>query len=143
METLSTIKIKYKDGTYSKQIPISILSKYVKWNKKNTLVDVLGEIDINTKGSVQDQLDTLFTEKIDTEQLRYYVANLIADEVTDWLDTNINPISGDLVVIDPSLNISGAAADAKATGDAIQSSNAEIQELQNFMAHLVQEKVLL
>ncbi len=136
METLSTIKIKYKDGTYSKQIPISILSKYVKWNKKNTLVDVLGEIDINTKGSVQDQLDTLFTEKIDIEQLRYYVANLIADEVTDWLDTNINPISGDLVIIDPSLNISGAAADAKATGDAIQSSNAEIQELQNSLNNL-------
>ena len=136
MESLSTIKIKYKDGTYSKQIPISILSRYVKWNKKNTLVDVLGEIDINTKGSVQDQLDTLFTEKIDTEQLRYYVAHLIADEVADWLDTNINPVSEDLVIIDPSLSLSGGAAEAKATGDAIQLNNAEIQELQNSLNNL-------
>jgi len=60
------------------------------------------------------------------EQLRYYVANLIVDEVTDWLDTNINPISEDLVIIDSSLSISGAAADAKKTGDEISELNERI-----------------
>lgn len=36
--------------------------------------------------------------------------------VTEWLDENVNPV-GSAVVVDSSLSISGAAADAKITGD--------------------------
>ena len=133
MNMLSTIKIKYKDGTYSNQIPISILSKYVKWDNKNTLVDVLGEIDINTRGSIQDQLDELFVGKIDAEQLKYYIGHQISDEVVRWLDANVNVISEDQLIINPSLTIPGAAADAKATGDALAQIDSRVQDIQTML----------
>lgn len=40
----------------------------------------------------------------------------IASNVTSWLNTNVNPV-GSAVVVDASLSVSGAAADAKVTGD--------------------------
>lgn len=42
----------------------------------------------------------------------------VAEAVTDWLDTNVNPV-GSAVVVDSTLLIEGAAADAKATGDGL------------------------
>lgn len=51
----------------------------------------------------------------------------IASAVTDWMDTNIH--EDPTVVIDASLNTSGAAADAKAAGD-------EIRELKSAIADL-------
>ena len=46
----------------------------------------------------------------------------VAEYVTDWLDDNVDPV-GSAVVVDASLSIEGAAADAKATGDAIAGSS--------------------
>lgn len=40
----------------------------------------------------------------------------IASAVTDWLEENVDPV-GSAVVVDSSLTVSGAAADAKVTGD--------------------------
>ena len=40
----------------------------------------------------------------------------VADAVTDWLDANVNPV-GSAVVVDSSFSVTGAAADAKKTGD--------------------------
>lgn len=42
----------------------------------------------------------------------------VAEAVTDWLDTNVNPV-GSAVVVDSTLSVTGAAADAKKTGDEI------------------------
>ena len=42
----------------------------------------------------------------------------ISSAVTDWLGDNVDPV-GSAVVVDSSLSIEGAAADAKATGDAL------------------------
>lgn len=55
------------------------------------------------------------SERFDSES---YLLGLskITDAVTDWLDENVEPV-GSAVVVDSSLSISGAAADAKETGD--------------------------
>lgn len=45
----------------------------------------------------------------------------VQQQITDWLENNVDPETG--YVIDTSLTIAGAAADAKATGDAIDEIN--------------------
>lgn len=42
----------------------------------------------------------------------------VATAVSDWLNTNVDPV-GSAVVVDSSLSIEGAAADAKTTGEAV------------------------
>lgn len=49
----------------------------------------------------------------------------IASAVTDWLEENVDPV-GSAVVVDSTLSIEGAAADAKATGDAIAAKTTEL-----------------
>ena len=59
MDKLTAIKIKYNDGTYSDEIPISVLSENVEWDSAHTLVEVLGSIDVDAKGTIQAQIDKL------------------------------------------------------------------------------------
>ena len=59
MNKLTAIKIKYDDGTYSDKIPVSVLSENVEWDNTHTLVDVLGSIDVDAKGTIQAQIDKL------------------------------------------------------------------------------------
>ena len=59
MDKLTAIKIKYNDGTYSDEIPVSVLSENVEWDNTHTLVDVLGSIDVDADGTVQDQIKKL------------------------------------------------------------------------------------
>ena len=59
MDKLTAIKIKYDDGTYSDEIPVSVLSENVEWDSTHTLVDVLGSIDVDVTGTVQAQIDKL------------------------------------------------------------------------------------
>ena len=47
-----------------------------------------------------------------------FVKNGMSDYVTDWLDDHVDPV-GSAVILDDSLSIEGAAADAKAVGDAL------------------------
>lgn len=62
-------------------------------------------------GSVEDAVDSYLTENPDV------IADGAAQGVTDWLEENITQPTNP--VIDASLSVSGAAADAKATGDEI------------------------
>ena len=59
MDKLTAIKIKYKDGTYSDEIPVGVLSENVEWDSTHTLVGVLGSVDVDAKGTIQDQIDKL------------------------------------------------------------------------------------
>ena len=118
MDKLTAIKIKYDDGTYSDEIPISVLSENVEWDSTHTLVDVLGSIDVDVTGTIQDQISQLFNEKVSNTQLSNYVASQLNIDVTNWLNTNVNPV-GSAVIVDDSLSIEGAAADAKFTGEKI------------------------
>ena len=66
MNKLTAIKIKYNDGTYSDEIPVSALAENVKWDNTHTLVDVLGNVDVSAKGTIQAQIDKLFNEKVNS-----------------------------------------------------------------------------
>lgn len=61
MDKLTGIKIKYENGTYSDQIPVGAFAVNVGWDSTHTLVDIIGDIDIATDGSLQDQIDALLT----------------------------------------------------------------------------------
>ena len=118
MDKLTAIKIKYNDGTYSDEIPISALAENVEWNNSYSLVDILGEVAYDTKGSIQDQISQLFNEKINLSTMQDYINNTMPSYITSWLNQNVNPV-GSAVIVDSSLSVSGAAADAKVTGDEI------------------------
>lgn len=118
MDKLTAIKIKYDDGTYSDEIPISVLAENVEWDSTHTLVDILGSVDIDVTGTIQDQISQLFNEKVSNYDMQNYISSSMPTYITNWLNTNVNPV-GSAVVVDSSLTISGAAADAKVTGDNI------------------------
>jgi len=47
--------------------------------------------------------------------MQSYISSSMPTYITNWLNTNVNPV-GSAIVVDNSLTISGAAADAKAVG---------------------------
>lgn len=111
MDKLTAIRIKYDDGTYSEEIPVSALAEDIIWNSSHNLVDILGEVDL-TKGNIQQQLN----EKFNTDDISTYVDTQISTDVTAWLNEHVNPV-GSAVVVDNSLTVTGAAADAQKTGE--------------------------
>lgn len=126
MDKLTAIKIKYDDGTYSDEIPISVLSENVEWDNTHTLVDVLGSIDVDVTGTIQDQISQLFNEKVSNSDMQNYITSSMPTYITTWLNTNVNPV-GSAVVVDSSLTILGAAADAKKTGDEIDKIKEDLE----------------
>ena len=67
---------------------------------------------------VQEEINNKLDEMATSGALSNLLAPLIPDLVTNWLNTNVNPV-GSAVVVDNSLTVSGAAADAKKTGQGI------------------------
>ena len=74
-------------------------------------LDKTGLQDFSTK--LYTKLKSVFAVKGE-----YATDEQVASAVTDWLDTNVDPV-GSAVVVDSTLSISGAAADAKMVGDEI------------------------
>lgn len=68
---------------------------------------------------VANQIDASVGRQIN-QSVEQQLPAVIPDAVSDWLDENITPTTP---IVDPSLNISGAAADAKVTGDKIKEIN--------------------
>lgn len=121
MDRLTAIRIKYKDETFSDDIPVGVLAQNIQYHE-NTLIDVIGDnIDVNQKGSLQDQINKLNSEKIDFTKLENYVRGQIS-----------------LIIIDDSLSISGGAADAKVTGDQING----LKDILNFNKQVPPGRVL-
>ncbi len=131
MNKLTAIRIKYDDGTYSDEIPVSTLAEYILWDDSHNLVDILGNIDMS-KGTVQAQLN----DKIDNEALAQYLSDEISADVTNWLNTYVTPV-GSAVIVDSGLTIEGAAADAKATGDALSELNERLGITENKIDDIV------
>lgn len=63
----------------------------------------------------------------------------VAEATADWLSENITVTSG--VTIDTSLSVSGAAADAKVTGDAISILNSAISSITNVPTTAVRQAI--
>lgn len=112
MNKITSIKIKYNDETFSDQIPISVLAENINWDDTHSIIDAIGAVDINTTGSLQDQINN----KVNTTDLSNYVNSQLAGDIADWLNANVNPV-GSAVVVDKTFSIEGAAADAKAVID--------------------------
>ena len=129
MDKITAIKIRHTDNTYSDKIPFTVLAENVEWNEDKNLVDILGTIDLNK--NIQNQIDQLYNNKISLVQLNNYVNNQLNNKVTSWLDQNVNPI-GSAVIVDKSLSLDGAAADAKTVGEAIA-------ELENHLNIILQQ----
>ncbi len=104
MSKLTTIRIRYENGTYSEQIPVGVFAENVNWTDTITLTDVLGQVAFDTKGPIQEQIDKLLTEKVDYSQLNNYIAN--------WINNNFIQVQ-----TDTTLTQSGIPADAKTVGD--------------------------
>ena len=66
---------------------------------------------------VQNEINNKITDMVNSGEFVSIIAPYISPQVTEWLAEHITQPSG--VVIDTSLTVSGACADAKATGDAI------------------------
>ena len=97
------------DGTLS-----DLLAPLVSADIGDVVADQIGAVVGDQIGAVVgDQIDAVVADQIDAA-----VAPEIPGAVTDWLDENVDPV-GSAVVVDSTLSISGAAADAKVTGDLI------------------------
>ena len=120
MNKLTSIRIKQDDGTYSDDIPVQVLAENVVWDEtsSNSIVDIIGQVDLDTNGSIQSQITLLDNRKLNIADLNSYIASQISTDVTNWLSNNVNPV-GSAVTVDQSLTISGSAADSKVVGDNI------------------------
>lgn len=63
MDKLTAIKIKYIDGTYSDEIPLSAIAQNIDWDSSHSIVDILGNVDFSTKGSIQTQINNILAQK--------------------------------------------------------------------------------
>ena len=74
---------------------------------------------------VQNEINNKLDEMAGDGSLSAILAPILAEDipgaVTSWLNENVTPV-GSAVVVDSTLSISGAAADAKATGDSLAES---------------------
>ena len=100
--------------------------------QSGTLDEILAPIvEEQLGGVVSEQIDGAVAEQIDESvlnQLPNAISDMsptaISDAVDSWLDTHLDPQTA--TVIDDSLTISGAAADAKVTGEKIQEAQAAV-----------------
>lgn len=96
--------------------------------------------------TVASQIDAVVAEQIDdtvADQLGSVVEEQIgtpaSEAATEWLQENVTPV-GSAVVVDESLSISGAAADAKVTGDTFDGIEDVIREL-NVMDYIMKYRI--
>ena len=75
---------------------------------------------------VQEEINNKLDEMASSGALSNLLAPLIPDLVTNWLTAHVNPV-GSAVVVDNSLTVSGAAADAKITGQRISTNKTAIE----------------
>lgn len=146
-DKINAIKIKQPNGSYSDQIPISVLVQNVQWDQDHSLLDALGSVDLSSsgKGNLQHQIDELDEDKISHDdfnsQLDEFLSQQIKEDTESWLEENINP--GEGFGITTNLTLSGWAADAKAVGDAINAKTFPIDStLSDNSTNPVQNKVI-
>lgn len=74
-----------------------------------------------TNLDVQEEINNKLDEMAEDGTLSALFEPFISADITDWLEKNVDPV-GSAVIVDKSLTVSGAAADAKVVGDSILSN---------------------
>ena len=111
----------------------------------NKVVDYLNNVikDVNALGTAFEELDAMVNDYFDNLDVQEEINNkldsmaedgtldamilpLVGDAVSEWLEDNVTP-TGSAVLVDNTLTISGAAADAKVTGDEISDLKSDIK----------------
>lgn len=90
---------------------------------ENYVNTYFSSLDVQTE--INNKLDEMASDTSE-HGLSALLAPFIPDLVTDWLQANVTPV-GSAVVVNPELNISGAAADAKVTGDKFTSLESSLK----------------
>lgn len=84
--------------------------------------------DLDVQQEINNKLDAMVADGTLSALIAPLVGDDIQDSVTEWLNENVDPV-GSAVVVDSSLSITGAAADAKVTGDDIGAINTTLNKL--------------
>ena len=115
-----------------------LLNKVVDYLNKNVdNVNALGDAfnslqkyvqDYFTNLDVQQEINAKLDEMVEDGTLDELILPLVGDAVSDWLEENVTP-TGSAVLVDSTLTISGASADAKVTGDEISDLKSAIDKL--------------
>lgn len=90
---------------------------------KNYIDNYFDNLDVQEE--IDNKLDEMATDGTLTNLLESIVSDDIPSLVTAWLVANVTPV-GSAVVVDTSLTVSGAAADAKVVGDDITKLSTEL-----------------
>lgn len=141
MNKLKYIRVQEQDNSYSADIPIGADAQNIDMKNNNTLQDTIGNLDVSTDDNITEQLASLHQgiNSLDSDKLnKSDVNNYVPSVVTNWLNTNVNPV-GSAVTIDKSLSIEDSAADSKITGDIIK-INSEALYTYTGMLHLTWTK---
>lgn len=91
--------------------------------------------NLDVQQEINNKLDEMAQDGTLDALIQPLVDSAVSDAVSEWLEENVNP-AGSAVVVDSSLTVSGAAADAKVTGDGIRDLKSDflnaIQYLKTF-----------
>lgn len=79
--------------------------------------------NLDVQEEINNKLDEMAEDGSLTALLQPFIENQISTDVTAWLQAHITPTSP---AVDSSLTVSGAAADAKVTGDKIEDLKADL-----------------
>lgn len=91
----------------------------------NYVTDYFNNLDVTTE--IDNKLEEMASDGTLTRLIKPFFDEAIEevpDIVSDWIDANLSQETG--YVIDTSLTVAGAGADAKATGDKIREINSEL-----------------
>lgn len=162
MDKVTKIKIKLGQNSYSDPIPIGTNAENVVMSNGETLETVIGGVSATTDGSIKQQLDglkdavggpipvsTVAEMNEDTTRAYLYTGNETGYTYGNWYYydgsnwTSGGQYLSNIVTIDDTLNVSGAAADAATVGAAIANVETVIDSaLDGTSTNPVQNKVV-
>lgn len=117
------------------QAEISGVANVVLKNYSNSSLETTSK---NVVGAINELNDTTNRLEETTNEILTGANEVISEATKNWLDENVTP-TGSAVVVDSSLKVDGAAADAKATGDAFSSGLITQASLSNNVASFKNE----